>query len=292
MAPRLWLAILMTLVGCLVAGCSALPPPPAASNQEVSAPSAAEARSFEATQTSIAPATGEQAEILLQLREGGGLAAVGATELPRWTLYQDGLVVWTETGAPTVGFTQHVWIGRLDEQQVAALVALADEVGFWELDASYGVGATTPSSDTLVVQIAPPDLPSSTLALRLAERQHEVLVYPADEAQMPEGYRALRAQMLATRPADATPFIPATFRLEARDLGAVSTLTEGQRAPLVAWPFDELRLAHNTTAPLYLGGEMGGKVSAFIASEGANVIQEERAYTLGFYANPPRAVTP
>ncbi|MGH2544863.1 MAG: hypothetical protein ACRDIB_18890, partial [Ardenticatenaceae bacterium] len=133
--------------------------------------------------------------IVIQFREGGGFTtAPHATILPQWTLYGDGFVVWTEqSDQPTPGFTQKVWTGTLTDDEINALVAYADEVGFWSLDPSYGTQATTGTSTNAPTLRAPtPDLPSSVIEINLAERQHSVQLYPADLEGAPEAYTLFR----------------------------------------------------------------------------------------------------
>ena len=235
--------------------------------------------------------------IILQLREGGGFRlAPSATELPQWTLYGDGMVIWTDGAAtPTAGFTEAVWIGTLSDTEINELIAFADEIGFWSLDASYSINDAGQQIETdngiVITQPQIADLPSGTLTFNLVDRQHAVLMYPSDYEGMPKAYEALRQRMLATRPTEATTYTASTFRLEAHNLGPIDSLVEGTRALLVEWSFADIALADVTQAPQTLDGKKGFEVGNFLIEQGNYIVQDGVGYEVKLFAEAPRPTT-
>ena len=232
--------------------------------------------------------------VLLQYDVFGGLLAPRpGTRLALWTLYGDGLVVWVEDGPPTPGFAAQVWTGHLSEDEVASLLAFADEVGFWELASSYQpepVLSETTAEPGGIVSIQPNpeaalDQPSSLLLVVSGDRHHQVTLYPADWGGAPEAYHLMRERLLATQPVDAAPFEPVSFTLTAESVpdGSVG----GFR--IAEWPFVDIALADVAAAPLSLDGERGRAVADFIATGGQFVDQDGSIYKVELFADAPRA---
>ena len=184
--------------------------------------------------------------IVLQLREGGGFrVAPSATELPQWTLYGDGMVIWTDDSTDaTPGFTKAVWMGQLSEAEMNELLSFANQIGFWALEPSYSINDESQVIETengeVLVSPQIMDLPSGTLMLNLTGQQHSVQMYPPNYEKMPNAYRVLRQRLLQTRPAEPFTYTPSSYRLEASRLGALDELAQGTRAQLVAWRFNEI----------------------------------------------------
>ena len=226
--------------------------------------------------------------IIIQFNESGGLAAPQATQLPQWTLYGDGYLVWTTSGPATPGFSRRVWTGTLSDAQINELVALADQLGFWSLRGSSGTGAaTTTSSGAQMIQVTPPDQRSGTLTFNLSDRRHSVQIYPAGSASAPQAYRTLRDRLLATQPANAAAFAPTSFRLQARSLGAAT----GNRAQLAEWPFAEVSLANVASRGATLNGTRGNEIGTFLIAQNYNARQGGIAYNVKLFGQPPRPTT-
>jgi hypothetical protein len=214
------------------------------------------------------------------------------TRLPLWTLYSDGLLVWIEDGPPTPGFAAQVWTGHLSKDEVASLLAFADEVGFWELSAAYGpepvleVATAEPGG---IASLKPNpeaglDQPTSVLAIADGDRRLQVTVYPADWHGAPEAYHALRQRLLETRPADAALFVPTSFVLQAEVMS--EDVVGGLR--IVEWPFENISLADVVPVALSLNGERGVAVADFIVSSGQFVNQDGSVYKVDLLADAPR----
>jgi hypothetical protein len=225
--------------------------------------------------------------IIFRVVEGGGLlGARPGTDLDLLTLYQDGLVVWTEAGIPTSGFTKQVWTGHLSQGQINELMALTDQVGFWTLADSYQPPAVTKVlSNTIVLGPGSMlDQPSSSITVLRGDQRKHVTVYPAGWEEAPTAYRTLRQKLLTTRPSDAAPFTPSTFHLQANQVES----TAAQPAQVISWPFDDIQLSHALQMPLVLAGKQGVGVAQFLTTQGLHVSQGGREYILSLFADPPR----
>lgn len=251
------------------------------------------ARSQTAADASAGSELSDAGDIIIQYDVFGGLMAPGpGTRLSLWTLYSNGLLVWIEDGPPTPGFAAQVWTGHLSEDEVASLLAFADEVGFWELSAAYGpepiLEEATTESGGVSLKPNPEaglDQPTSMLLVAAGGKQHQVTVYPADWHGAPEVYHALRQRLLETRPADAAPFEPASFMLHAETVSGDAA--GGLRVS--AWPFADIALADVVAAPLSLDSERGIAVADFVAADGQYVSQDGVVYKVDLLAAAPRS---
>lgn len=253
-----------------------------------------ESQESEESEVLSVPWRRDASTIILQYREGGGYRVTPqATELPQWTLYGDGVVIWTDSSTEaSPGFAQTVWMGTLSDAEINQLVAFTDDLGFWSLDGNYRPEVTTETSgDTVMVQAPVLDLPSATVIVNLIERTHSVEVYPSTLEGMPESYRSLRDRLLSTHPANATTYTASSFRLEARSLGGLESMPEGNRAVFVEWPFADIALADVTQAPRSVEGSKGLEVARFLIAQGFNVSQDGSGYILSLFASPPRPTT-
>lgn len=228
----------------------------------------------------------DQNVILLQLMFTGGMAAPAwGKELPFWTLYGDGFVVWTETGDPTPGFAQQVWTGSLSEAETADLVAFATESGFLELDANYNAPQFSPvADDPNAMQSNPigmPDQVTGIITLNLVSQQQQVAVYPASWEEAPAAYRSLKQRIQELRPADAALYVPQELRLTA----VLQSPYNANRPP---WLWPDLPLDQAAAASLALNIEQGMALNDFLMANGVLVNQEEQTYRLDLLADPPR----
>ena len=228
--------------------------------------------------------------VVLRLEEAGGmLATAWGTEIPMWTLYGNGLVVWTQDGAPTPGFTRQVWTGHLDEEEIAELLSFAQEMEFFDLDEVYKAPrfevVDTDESESLDLE---PNLegvldqPTGSITLKLLEKKHRVQVYPTGWTEAPKGYRQLRERIISTLPGDATPFIPSVLLLSANPV----SMDDGYIS--AEWPFTDVMLAHAVTTPLKLDTEQGVDVVEFLTSEGVITTSIDKLYRLDLRATIPQ----
>jgi hypothetical protein len=233
----------------------------------------------------------ESETVVLRLEETGGmLQPAWGTEIPLWTLYGDGLVVWTQDGPPTPGFTQQVWTGHLDEAGIKELLSFAREIGFFDLDAEYKAPRFVPAEtdESAGAAMAPnlegaPDQETGLITIDLLAGQHRVQVYPAAWAEAPEAYRALREQIMSTRPGDAAPFVPTTLLLSA-------TPVSPEAAPASPeWPLANIVLADATATPLQLDAAQGTAVAEFLTTQGVFATELGLPYRLNLWGVPPQS---
>jgi hypothetical protein len=247
----------------------------------------------QAADASAGSEAADSGDIVVQYDVFGGLMAPGpGTRLPLWTLYSDGLLVWIEDGPPTPGFAAQVWTGHLSEDEVASLLAFADEVGFWDLASDYQPEpilseSTAEPGGVISIQPNPEaglDQPTSILLAAMDDRRHQVTVYPANWQGAPEAYHALRQRLLEMRPADAALFVPTSFVLQAEVMSedAIGGLRVAE------WPFVDISLADAATAPLSLDSEQGIAAADFIAADGLFVSQGGNVYKVDLLADAPR----
>ncbi len=234
--------------------------------------------------------------IILQLNEGGGFrVAPSASDLPQWTLYGDGMVIWTDDSTDaTPGFTKAVWMGQLSEAEMRELLGIANQSGFFELEASYSINdesevIQTENGETLTKpQIA--DLPSGTLTLNLTGKQHSVQMYPPNYEKMPNAYRTLRERLLQTRPAEPFTYTPSSYRLNASRLGNLEELAQGTRNLLVEWRFNEIDLEQVSTTPQTIDSRKGVEISKLLVNHGHFIAQNGTGYEVRLFGNAPRPV--
>src|SRR4029450_7730425 len=73
-------------------------------------------------------------DLLIRLELKGGLLLLESTNLPEWSLYSDGEIIWTDEGRPTAGFTRQVRIGRVTGDEILQMMTLVEAVALWERD--------------------------------------------------------------------------------------------------------------------------------------------------------------
>ena len=223
-------------------------------------------------------------DLVVRFEIGGGMLPVRATDLPRWSLYGDGLVVWTtEQGEATPGFTQRVWTGRLSPDQIRMLVDFISEAGFWELDANYRPVPEVAAPDATSVRLDPagaPDQLWSRLSVYDGQRRSQVTVYPVDWAGTPVAYAACTQRLSEIRPQQVREFEPEAFRLEADQLTGVP-------AAASHWPFDEIDLSV-ASGGLPLTLEQGAAVSEFLTDHSPLAVHASAAFEVRLLGEPPR----
>ena len=233
--------------------------------------------------------------ILVQYDFLGGLMGGGpGTNVPLWKLYGDGLLVWSEGGPATPGFSSQVWIGHLSEAEINELIAFISEQGFWDLDSTYQpdqfleptlISEDNPDEFSLIIPNpeAALDQPSSTILVVTQNYRHQVTVFPADWAGAPEVYQLVRQKLLKIKPDDSTPFLPHAFSLRAREISQ----NPNENSPTTHWPFD-IQLSAVAEQPVTLENELGRTIFDFISSNGQKVIQDEILYIVTILAEKPR----
>lgn len=231
----------------------------------------------------VPPWDGSATSIVVQLRQEGGMAAVHERIIPLFTLYGDGTVVAVESAAaPSPGLSAPVWIGSLNRQQIESLLRDIEATGFWKLESSP---TSSEVSEGFAV-IAPQDQRSTTLLVHLADRQHEVRLYPTSDTTTPEAFQQVQQLVQTLRPADAQPYLPTSYQLTARSLGNVTTMSAAQQAALVEWPFLQIALSPDSSHTLK--GSFGQEVGNFLDQEGFAVVQAGVGYQISYLGAAPR----
>jgi hypothetical protein len=205
---------------------------------------------------------------------GGFRMRPSATELPQWTLYGDGTVVWTMDGDPTTGFTNQVMIGKLSESEMRDLLSAINESGFWELDDRY--------SDDMIADAA-----SAGIIINLSNQAKQVVVYPAGREDTPAAFNAVMDLLLQTKPADSAEVEPTEFTLTAEFLGNIAEMPADAQPSYIDWTVDGVVLADSVTGQS-LTAEQAEAVQAFINENGTIVAEDGVGYNIRLEANPPR----
>jgi hypothetical protein len=223
--------------------------------------------------------------IIIQYDEfGGNMATEEGTHLPLWTLYGDGLVVWSEDGPPTIGFDREVWIGHLKEEDIQKLISRIEKSGFFSLEPEYKAPAfLIQQGDDASPVLAPNpqgglDQPTGFIAINLLGREHRVMVYPANWAEAPKAYKIVRTAIQSLRPPDATPFTPCEFTL-----GATPVSVNVASAP-PAWPFGDIELKQHVV----ITPSQAQSIHTFIKEHGNLIEFQGSIYRIRMMATPPR----
>jgi len=205
---------------------------------------------------------------------GGFRMRPSATELPQWTLYGDGTVVWTQEGEPTTGFTTKVWIGKLSESEMRALLTTVSDSGFWELDDRY--------SDDMIA-----DATSSVLIVNLVDQAKQVLVYPAGREDSPAAFNAVMEQLLQTKPADSAEFAPTEFTFTAQSLGRLDEMPADAQPSFKDWTVEGVVLADSVNGQS-VTAEQAEAIQGFVDANGIIVAEDGVAYDIRLEATSPR----
>ena len=205
---------------------------------------------------------------------GGFRMRPSATELPQWTLYGDGTVVWTEEGAPTTGFTNKVWIGKLSESEMRELLSAINGSGFWELDDRY--------SDDMIA-----DAPNAAIIVNLTDQAKQVIVYPAGREDTPAAFNSVMELLLRTKPADSTEFEPTEFVLTADFLGKMDEMPADAQPSYKDWTVEGVVLADSVNGQS-VTAEQAAAIQGFINANGTVVAEDGNGYTIRLEATSPR----
>jgi hypothetical protein len=218
-------------------------------------------------------------EIIAQYSIFGGFRMrPSATELPQWTLYGDGTVVWTEEGEPTTGFTTKVWIGKLTESEMRDLLTTINSSGFWELEDRY-------SNDMIA------DAANAAIIINLTDQAKQVVVYPAGREDSPAAFNAVMDQLLQAKPADSVEFEPTEFTFTAESLGRLDEMPADAQPSFMDWTVDGVVLADSVTGQP-VTAEQAEAIQGFINANGIVVAEDGVAYTIRLEANLPRPLQP
>ena len=235
-------------------------------------------------------------DIILQYDVSGGLMGQGpGTSLPLWTLYGDGLVVWTEDNPATPGFTSEIWIGHLSDAEIEDLILFIEEQGFWELAPSYQpeqfiiptIPAETNPEGFTAVQPNPEaalDQPSSSIMADVANQRHQVTLFPAEWEGAPEAYQNILEYISEIQLNDTIAFAPMTFSLRAREMPQIMA----DDSQMITWPYANIQLSAVANEPLSLDRDQGISIADSIMMNGQKVIQNEIVYIITLMADPPR----
>jgi len=272
----------------LLSACSVTPPAPE-SNLENTATPPLPGKTLAPTETSTPtqqPLDKSPKAIAVQYDEFGGQMAVKTgAHVPRWTLYGDGLVVFSKDGSPTIGFDRQVWIGRIDESAIQKLLDFIEKSGFFSLQPEYKAPAFLPqkAENGSAPVLAPNpqsggDQPTGVIVANFSGRNHRVLVYPANWDEAPDAYQSVRARLLALQPSDAKPFTPASFHLETIKVTAQIT-----PAP-PTWSFKDIDLGQNVE----ITPAQAQSIHAFLEKHGDLAESSGQVYRIKLLAAPPR----
>jgi len=185
---------------------------------------------------------------------GGLLPPPSSRHIAELTIYGDGQVVLAqEDGAPRVGIDRAVSIARISEQELAELLLLIADNGFFGLEDRY----VDPS--------APTDGPWRHVTVNLSGISRTVSVYPPDCTAAPTAFWRTYDAVMGVQPPEATAFLPTFGTLVATDLGPIEDLPGGQANQVAPWdtPLVGLALAE-ATAGAHLEGEEYQTVEEFL----------------------------
>ena len=224
--------------------------------------------------------------IVIQYDEFGGLMDTGhGAHVPVWMLYGDGLVVFTKSGPPTIGFDRQVWVGHLDEATMQELLDFIEKEKFLSLQAEYKAPAFSPkkSNGDSPPVLAPnsqggSDLPTGVIIVNLSGQSHQVSVYPANWDEAPDAYKDVRAKLLALHPPDAKLFVPTTFHLDA------VPITADVASEFPSWPFEDVELSQGVDVT----SEQAQAIHIFLKERGNLVEAHGQVYKVDLLASPPR----
>ncbi len=238
--------------------------------------------SREGTAESVRDPSSSQ-QLLVRFDVGGGLLRSPATELPRWSLYDDGLLVWTDEGDATPGFTRRVWTGYASNDEILELMDFIEAVGFWDLDEHYRPAHVVDAGGKRI-RLDPAaglDQTWSTLTVHAGQREKQVTVYPADWEGAPVAFISCRERLLEVQPEGPREFEPEAFRLEVSSpSGRIQTRPR-------EWPFQDIHLPV-PSGTLSLTRDQGLAVAEFLRGHPPVVAQNDKPVELRLVAEPPR----
>ena len=230
-------------------------------------------------------------EIIVRYEISGGRAARAGTQVPAWTVYGDGFVVWTEdTEESLPGFAGSVWTGWMEPAAIQGLLTMALECGFFELEDSYRPnGATHNPAGLFEGEPVDPipmslDVEAETLSISLVNNSHRVRVSPSGWLGAPAAFRKIRETIHSLEPTESRRYVPQAYRL-------IVARMEGETAgdfPSLARSLSGIDLAAGLVAPLNLGRAEGEAMAVILEEHGAIVAQDGKEYRLHLLAVRPR----
>jgi hypothetical protein len=223
-------------------------------------------------------------DLLIRLELKGGLLLPESTNLPEWSLYTDGEIIWTDEGRPTAGFTRQVRIARVTGDEILQLMTFVERVGFWNLENNYQPPHQT-SADGKTVTLdsgAVPDQLSSTLKVQWKGRQKQVTIYPADWQGAPKAYSDLKDRLLQLRSRGGSEFQPQNFQL------IVARVPSDYRNVERLWPFPKIDLSRAQSGVLRLTRDEGLAVAEFLRKGSPIVVHSSQSFAIQLHADPPR----
>jgi hypothetical protein len=211
---------------------------------------------------------------------GGLLPPPSSRHIAEVSIYGDGLVVLAkEDGAPRVGTDRAISTGRIGEQELAELLSLIADSGFFGLDDRY------------VDPAAPTDGPWRHVTLKLLGVSRSVSIYPSDYAGAPAAFWRTYDAVTGVQPSDATAFAPTSGTLTATDLGPIDDLPAGQGNQVAPWDTPLVGIAlPESTEGAQLEGEQYRSVEQFLLRYPQGQVfgsQEGRAYQVLLEADLP-----
>jgi hypothetical protein len=215
---------------------------------------------------------------------GGLLPPPSSRHVAELSIYGDGLVVLAEKdGTPRVGTDRAITTGRIGEQELAELLSLIADSGFFGLDDRY------------VDPAAPTDGPWRHVAVELLGVSRSVSIYPSDYADAPAAFWRTYDEVMGVQPSDATVFAPTSGTLTATDLGSIDDLPGGQGNQVAPWdtPLAGIALPEATEGA-HLEGEQYRSVEQFLLRYPQGQVfgsQEGRAYQVLLEADLPWEVS-
>lgn len=288
-----WTVVLTMVVlalGLMACGTAAPTQPdttatPAPSTEGQATPEAAEPTTE--TTTESEPTTSEEItwdtspnEVIAQYGIVGGFRVrPSATELPQWTLYGDGTVVFTGEGMPSTGFTTPVLVGKLTDEEIRTLLSGVAEDGFWELEERYNLLDIT-------------DVTTALLYISQSDKAQQVTVYPAGNENTPEAFVAVMNRLLATRSMAATEYVATDFTLIAEAMGDLGEMPAENQAMFTEWNVEGVTLADSLGDGQKVDAAQAEAIQAFIATNSNRADEDGAGYLIRLEGVSPRPLRP
>lgn len=216
--------------------------------------------------------------VILQYDEGGGFRmAPSGTQLPLFTLYGDGTVVWSqESEKPSAGFEREVFVGKLTPEEMSALLDFVEASGIWEIESVR---------DEMIA-----DAPTSYLIASFNDKQREISVYPAGSPEAPAPFATVRDRLLSERPTNSARYDADSFLFQAQQINNLGELTEDQAVLYEWWPFESLPLEQYTSTQVEFTGEQATAIADFVRDNGKIVKYQTQLYQISLFGEAPRPV--
>ena len=272
--PARLLTSVLTVTGALaLAACSAAAPPGGASGSPSPAASPSQPVGVEHPT--------EATEIILRMTEGGGFVPMGfaATEMPAFTLYGDGTVVYRAGGLPAAGGSSALpplKVARMSEDQIATLVEFALETG--------GLADARERYDHPLVA----DAPTTTFDIDAGGTTKSVSIYAVGltDADQPDAAERTKFNRLAEalrnfandvergRASDEGEYEPTAYR--------AILIEGGMGGEMRDWPWEELE-----PADFQVAGDLGFRSTVVTPEQAEELTDDPRGGFLGVGVTGP-----